>query len=32
MQGTQITYRLSEQPNLQRGTQEDDVPYSFSRK
>ena len=32
MQGTQITYRLSEQPNLQRGTQEDDIPYSFSRK
>ena len=32
MQGTQITYRLSEQPNLQRGTQEDDAPYSFSRK
>ena len=32
MQGTQITYRLSEQPNLQRGTQEEDVPYSFSRK
>ncbi len=32
MQGTQITYRLAEQPNLQRGTQEDDVPYSFSRK
>ena len=32
MQGTQITYRLSEQPNLKRGTQEDDVPYSFSRK
>lgn len=32
MLGTQITYRLSEQPNLQRGTQEDDVPYSFSRK
>lgn len=29
MQGTQITYRLSEQPNLQRGTQEDDAPYSF---
>lgn len=32
MQGTQITYRLSEQPNLQRGTHKDDVPYSFSRK
>lgn len=32
MQGTQITYRLSEQPNLQRGTREDDIPYSFSRK
>ena len=32
MQGTQITYRLSEQPNLLRGTQEDDAPYSFSRK
>lgn len=32
MQGTQIIYRLSEQPNLQRGTQEDDAPYSFSRK
>lgn len=32
MQGIQITYRLSEQPNLQRGTQEDDAPYSFSRK
>ena len=32
MQGTQITYRLPEQPNLQRGTQEDDIPYSFSRK
>ena len=32
MLGTQITYRLSEQPNLQRGTQEEDVPYSFSRK
>ena len=32
MQGTQITYRLSEQPNLQRGTLEDDAPYSFSRK
>ena len=32
MQGTQITYHLSEQPNLQRGTQEDDAPYSFSRK
>ena len=32
MQGTQITYRLSELPNLQRGTQEDDIPYSFSRK
>lgn len=32
MQGTQLTYRLSEQPNLQRGTQEDDAPYSFSRK
>lgn len=32
MQGMQITYRLSEQPNLQRGTQEDDIPYSFSRK
>lgn len=32
MQGTQITYRLSEQPNLLRGTQEDDIPYSFSRK
>ena len=32
MLGTQITYRLSEQPNLQRGTQEDDAPYSFSRK
>lgn len=32
MQGTQITYCLSEQPNLQRGTEEDDAPYSFSRK
>ena len=32
MQGTQITYRLSEQPNLQRGTHKDDAPYSFSRK
>ena len=32
MQGTQISYRLSEQPNLLRGTQEDDAPYSFSRK
>lgn len=32
MQGIQITYRLSEQPNLQRGTEEDDAPYSFSRK
>ena len=32
MLGTQITYRLSEQPNLLRGTQEEDVPYSFSRK
>jgi putative alpha-1,2-mannosidase len=32
MQGTQIIYRLSEQPNLQRGTEEDDAPYSFSRK
>ena len=32
MQGTQIIYRLSEQPNLQRGIQEDDAPYSFSRK
>ena len=32
MQGTQITYRLSEQPNLQRGTNKDDAPYSFSRK
>lgn len=32
MQGTQITYRLSEQPNLQRGTLKDDAPYSFSRK
>lgn len=29
MQGIQITYRLSEQPNLQRGTHKDDVPYSF---
>ena len=32
MQGTQITYRLSAQPNLQRGTHKDDAPYSFSRK
>ena len=32
MQGTQITYRLSEQPNLQRGIHKDDAPYSFSRK
>ncbi|MGO5090052.1 GH92 family glycosyl hydrolase [Segatella copri] len=32
MQGTQITYRLSEQPNFQRGTHKDDAPYSFSRK
>jgi len=31
-QGGRITYRLSEKPNLQRGTQEADAPYSFSKK
>ena len=31
-QGAEILYRLSEQPNLQRGIQEEDIPYSFSKK
>ena len=30
-QGAQISFRLSEKPNLQRGIQESDVPYSFSK-
>lgn len=31
-QGADILYRLSEQPNLQRGIQKEDIPYSFSKK
>ena len=30
-QGAQISFRLSEKPNLQRGIQESDAPYSFSK-
>ena len=30
-QGAQISFRLSEKPNLQRGILESDVPYSFSK-
>lgn len=31
MQGAQISFRLSEKPNLQRGILESDAPYSFSK-
>lgn len=30
-QGAQISFRLSEKPNLQRGILESDAPYSFSK-
>ncbi len=32
VQGAKIDFRLSEQPNKQRGTAEEDAPYSFTNK
>ncbi len=32
MQGASIQFNLSEQPNMQRGTQAEDAPYSFTKK
>jgi putative alpha-1,2-mannosidase len=30
MNGGEITFRMSPQPNKERGTQQEDFPYSFS--
>ncbi len=32
MKGGEVTFRMSPQPNKERGTKESDLPYSFSRK